>query len=164
MNVKIRKATIKDINQMYPVLLDMIKSEDRAIKASNRYLMRLRKKRTDFEASTKREFRREMEVKNSKYLVAIIDDKIVGYTRAEVKNNKNSFFQPVKTGYLQSLVVLKKYRGRGIAAKLYQELEKWLKSKKCTQVSLHVLKNNNAKKIYEKWGYESVFYKMTKKL
>jgi len=164
MKLKIRKATIKDIDQIYNVFLDMVRSEDAAMRKSSRHLMRFRKKRNDFTSSSKRGLREELKAKNSLYLVAVVGDKIVGYARGEVLYSQNFFFQREKTGRLHALAVLKKYRGHKIASQLHNEMENWFKKKQCLQMNLTVIKDNPAVKIYEKWGYKTFVYKMSKKI
>lgn len=164
MEIKIRKATIKDADQIFNVFLDMVKSEDTAMRNTNKYLMRLRRKRDDFETSSKRGIREEIKAKNSLFLIAIDKDKVVGYARGEIKHSKNPFFKRVKTGHLHSLAVLKKYRGKKIASQLHTKIEQWFKKRKCIQMNLFVLENNPAIDIYKKWGYKRFINTMSKKL
>ena len=73
-------------------------------------------------------------------------------------------FKPQKIGYLHAMVTKKKYRGKGVSNKLYQELLKWFRKNKCAAVSLEVFAINPAVKLYEKWGYKISTHKMWKKL
>lgn len=164
MDVLIRKAKAKDVSEVYAVLLEMITSEDSSSKKVSGFLMNLRRKKSDFQESAKKELIREFRERNSIYLVAEIDKKIVGYVRGSILENKDPFFKTNKIGYLNALAVLKKYAGRGIASKLNQSIEKWFKENKCSQIHLEVFENNPAIQIYEKWGYITFNRKMAKKI
>ena len=162
--IVIRKATIKDIEQIYEVCLDMVNSEDKSARKIGGYLLDIRNRRKDFVSSSKRELLREIKEKNTVYLVAQAGNIIVGYARGEFLAKKDPFFKPIKIGYLHALVVLNKWRSYGIASKLNSELEKWFRKKKCSQIHLEVFENNDAIKIYENWGYKRFINKMSKKL
>jgi len=47
---------------------------------------------------------------------------------------------------------------------LWKELLAWFNKKNCKFVSLSVNANNNARKIYQKWGFEIFYLRMIKKL
>jgi ribosomal protein S18 acetylase RimI-like enzyme len=164
MEIIIRKATIKDIEQIYRVYLEMIKSENESVRKIGNYLLDIRNKRENFILASKKELLQEITEKNTIYLVAQIDEKIIGYIRGEFLEKKDPFFKPIKIGYLHALVVLKKWRGFGIASRLNSEVEKWFKKKGCSQVHLEVFEHNNAIKIYKSWGYKIFINKMSKKL
>lgn len=164
MDILIRKAKKEEVDEVYDVLLEMIKSEDLSSKKVSNFLMYLRRKRLDFQESAKQELVREFREKNSLYLVAETDNKIVGYVRGSILENKGPFFKTTKIGYLNALAVLKNFTGKGIVLKLNQAIEKWFKEEKCNQIHLDVFENNPAIQIYEKWGYKTFNRKMARKL
>ena len=164
MDVLIRKAKKKDVNQVYNILLEMIRSEDTSSKIVSNSLLDLRKRRSDFIKSAKQELIREFKEKKSIYLIAEIDNKILGYVRGSIIEDKDPFFKTVKIGHLNALVVLKQYSGKGIASKLNISIEKWFKENKCSQIHLEVFENNPAIQIYEKWNYKTFNRKMVKNL
>lgn len=164
MDILIRKAKAKDVDEVYAVLLELIKSEDSSSRKVSQFLMDLRRKRSDFQESAKKELIREFREKKSLYLVAKVDNKIVGYARSSIIENQDPFFKTNKSGYLNALAVLKKCAGKGVASKLNQSIENWFKENKCDQIHLEVFENNPAIKIYEKWGYKTFNRKMAKKL
>jgi len=67
-------------------------------------------------------------------------------------------------GYIDNMFVSKKYLGRGYAKILRNEFFKWLKTKKINYCQLEVLNKNPAKKIYQKWGFVTDGFQMTKRL
>lgn len=164
MDVIIEKAQKKDVNGVYVVLLEMIKSENACARKVSPSLMKQRIKRSDFEASAQKELLRSFKEKNSRFLVAKVDGKVVGYARGSIVKNKDPFFKTVTTGYLHALAVLKKYTKKGIASLLYEKIETWFKENKCSHIYLEVFEHNSAIKIYDKWGYVSCNKKMVKKI
>lgn len=164
MDILIRKATAADIDAVYTIFLEMVKSEDESSRKTGSFLMNLRKKKPDFEASAKQELLREFEEENAHYLVAVVNDHVVGYVRGSIKEEQNPFFETHKIGYFNALAVLSAHTGKGIASKLYRTLETWFIQSGCSQVHLEVFEHNAAIHIYEKWGYTTFNRTMAKKL
>ncbi|MBD3304218.1 GNAT family N-acetyltransferase [Candidatus Woesearchaeota archaeon] len=162
--MKIRKAQKKDLDEIYKLCLELFKSEDASSSKVGKFLRKLRLRRVDFKSSTKKELLRELRQKDSLYLVAEKDGELVGYIRGEIFNVKDPFFKPQKIGYLHAMVTKKEYRSKGVSNKLYAEMLKWFKKKKCAAVSLEVFATNPAVKVYKKWGYKIATYKMWKKI
>lgn len=160
----IRDATINDIEGIFEVLLEMIESEDLSSQKIAFFLMNQRMKRDDFETSAREELEREFSQENSRFLIAIIDEKIVGYIRGTIREDEDSFFKMIKKATLNAIAVHKDYQGKKIASKLNDALENWFKEQGCAQVQLSVLEHNPAIAIYEKWGYIPVVKEMVKKL
>jgi len=162
--VKIRKAKKEDLEGVYELFLELCKSEDvSAIKAS-KHLKILRQRRPDFEKSVKKELLKSIKDGSSLYLVAEDDGVLFGYCYGTVLKVKDAFFMYPKIGYLHSLVISKKHRGKGVASSLHTDMLNWFKKKGCSSVSLEVFVTNLAKEIYVKWGYKPFVYKMNKKL
>jgi ribosomal protein S18 acetylase RimI-like enzyme len=126
--------------------------------------MDLRKRRINFSKSSKKELLKELRKRKSFFLVAESENKIIGYIRGTITEDKEPFFKTVKTGSINSLVVSKKYRGKGISSKLNKEMKKLLKENKCSYLSLGVIETTPAFNIYKKWGYKSFNRHMIKKL
>lgn len=163
-SILIRKAKKSDVHQVYAVFLDMVKSEDASSKKVSNFLMDLRKKRKDFVVSAKKELLREFKENNSIYLVAERNKKVLGYVRGTIVENKNPFFKSIKLGYLNAIVVLKKYTGKGIASLLNKSIERRFKENNCSQIHLEVFEHSPSISIYEKWGYKKFNIKMAKKI
>lgn len=160
----IRPAKKEDVDEIFELFLELCQEEDKSARKTAKFLRALREKRDDFERSGKKELLREIQDKNAAYLVAEIDGSIVGYCYASFSKTKDPFFKPAMIGYLSSIVVKKKLRGKGIAKKLHAKAMDWLKKKKCSTVYLEVFMNNNAMNVYENWGYKAATCKMWKKL
>jgi ribosomal protein S18 acetylase RimI-like enzyme len=92
------------------------------------------------------------------WCVLEVDGNVGGYIYAKVveKNSK---------GHLDSLYILKEYRGNGYAIELVKHVIKWFKSKKVRFVDISVdAPNHPAKKLYEKLGFVCTSYHYNKKL
>ncbi len=162
--IKIRKATKKDLDGIYQLFLELIKSEEVSAEKVARFLRDIRKKRKDFEESSKKELSKDICGKNSILFVAEDKNEIIGYISGDILKVKDPFFNPIILGYLNHIIILKNYRGKGVSEKLYLELEKIFKKRKCTVCSLEVFSTNPAVKTFEKFGYKITTHKMWKKL
>ena len=156
----IRPAKKEDIEQIYNLFLELYKEEDNSAKKTAKFLKNLRKKRKDFEKSVKKELLKGIRERNSIYLVAEIDNKLVGYCYGQFTKTKDPFFKPSTIGYLHSIIVNRKFRGKGIAKKLHQEIIEWFKKKKCSTIYLEVFVNNSAISLYKGWNYKTATCKM----
>ena len=145
-------------------MLELIEAEDDASKHAHETMLETRRRRGDFETSAREELLREFEEPNSRFLIALEKDEIVGYARAAILEQPDPFFETTRVGYVHALCVRASERGKGIASQLYREIEPWLKSEGCRQVHLEVFDANEATKIYEGWGYTRFLSKMVKEL
>jgi GNAT superfamily N-acetyltransferase len=160
--MNIRKATARDVDDVYGVMLELFVPEDKASKKAGLSAIRVRRK--DFKTSAKKDLLRAILDKNSLYLVAEDGGDIIGYGYGVVKKEKSPFFVTVPIGYLSAVVVAKNYRGKGVASALHDLLVTWFKKNKCVQIHLEVFEGNPAVPIYEKWGYKTFVRKMGKKV
>jgi len=100
--------------------------------------------------------------KNSLFIVAEENNKMVGYLYGYVE--PLAPFK-IKSGYLDDMIVSKRFRGKGVGTKLHNEFIKWLREKKIKWAVLHVdWVNKMARKTYEKWEYKNKQLKMVKRL
>lgn len=152
--MKIRKATIKDIEGIKLVYEDYEK-------ASRSYLPKkylgLRNKKKPIQKNLIKSLSQDIKRKDGLFLVAEHDGMIVGYIYGMIRPDDHVYFKPAKTGELNDIAVKEEFRGRGISSKLWNELHKWFKIKKCKLITLGTNSNNTAQEIYKKWGFE-VFY------
>lgn len=106
---------------------------------------------------------KSFENKDSHFLVAEDDEKIIGYIIG--KTALNEYKIKNKAGHIQSFYVMKKYRGTGVGKELYNSLIKWFKEKKCDHLDLDVYATNKKSvNIYKKWGFKPITIQMKKKL
>jgi len=85
--------------------------------------------------------KKKIENRKSRLLVAIIDDKIVGYILGWIKE-RPPVFRLKKIGYISDCFVVKKFRRKGIGEKLTQKMLTWFKTKRLNHVELVVTSKN----------------------
>ena len=97
---------------------------------------------------TKKEFLHSMSISKYNVMVAIHNEKIIGYIQAELNIRGYGRF---KSLFLENIYVLKKYRRKGVAKLLVQMFTVyWCKKRK--YVELVTTKKN--RKIFEHLGFE----------
>ncbi|MDP5275443.1 GNAT family N-acetyltransferase [Chengkuizengella axinellae] len=93
----------------------------------------------------------DLEKQRNLFLVAEVDDKIVGFSRCE-GTYLNRFSHKVEFG----VCVLKDYWGYGIGKNLLKESIGWADSIGIKKITLNVLeKNNKAIQLYKSYGFET---------
>lgn len=84
------------------------------------------------------------------FLVAVVHDRIVGFSRCE-GNDLKRFFHKVEFG----VCVLKDFWGYGIGKNLLKESIAWADSNGIKKITLNVLETNDkAIKLYQRFGFE----------
>ena len=93
-------------------------------------------------------FKSELENNNSKYIVAKIDDEIIGFTGINIV---------LDVADITNIVVKKSFRGKGISKILLKSIIDIAKSNNCSTINLEVnSKNSIAISLYEKFGFKQV--------
>lgn len=103
-------------------------------------------------------------IKNDCALIAIVDNKIVGYligAISEIEDYRNIS----KIAEAENMFVLEDYRKLGIGKKLLQEFTKWCKSKKAKRIkAIASAQNIRAIEFYHREGFEDYDLVLEKKL
>ncbi|MBR4953649.1 MAG: GNAT family N-acetyltransferase [Oscillospiraceae bacterium] len=95
---------------------------------------------------------------------AFDDGKLVGTVQATLWD-ESGMVKDVKTVCLDNIYVLPEYRRRGIAAKLFAEVEKWAKQQGAVRLDLHTWEfNKDAIAMYQAMGMTVQRYVFEKKL
>jgi len=150
----IRKAKRSDIDEIIKIADQLRKAEapldkTKNIKLNSYLSEEYKKKELEYIASRKKIF-----------LVAVIDEKIVGYVNGYVFENSDIYYKkPV--AYLDCLCVDKSVRKQGIGQSLIDEFTKMVKERGVKYIKLNAFENNiPAVSLYKKLGYEeySVYY------
>jgi len=90
-------------------------------------------------------FKNELENKNSKYIIAKINDEIVGFAGISII---------IDTADITNIVVKNSFRGRGISTLLLKNIIEIAKSNNCNTINLEVNINNQpAINLYQKLGF-----------
>lgn len=110
----------------------------------------------------KRDFLKILRRKDKYYVLVLDGDKIIGFAYAQV--SVCNFNKSKSIGYLSDIFITNKYRGKGIADIVWNELLKWFKLKKVSFLQLNVFINNEpAIKVYKKWGFRPYTMIMSQK-
>lgn len=97
----------------------------------------------------------ENKVKNEEIYVAKSEKEIVGYVIFSIKEKEFPSMRYRKQLNIEAICVDEKHRGKGIGTKILESIKEVAKSKGCTDLYLTVNKENeNAIKVYEKFGFE----------
>ena len=93
-------------------------------------------------------FKNELENKNSKYIIAKINNEIVGFAGITII---------LDTADITNIVVKKSFRGNGISTVLLKSIIEIVKSKNCNTINLEVNCNNLvAINLYKKFDFVQV--------
>ena len=146
MNEKIiiRKAEIKDFNKIHRLIMQVHKLHV--------------KERTDIykdvDPMNFEEFKNELSNSKNIYLVAQLENKIVGICFSQIKEiSNNRIMKDRKILNIGDICVDEKYQRNGIGKKLYNQIVQIAKEKNIHNVELMVWNfNKNAIKFYENLG------------
>ena len=146
MNEKIiiRKAEIEDFNKVHRLIMQVHKLHV--------------KERTDIykdvDPMNFEEFKNELSNSNNIYLVAQLENKIVGICFSQIKEiSNNRIMKDRKILNIRDICVDEKYQRNGIGKKLYNQIVQIAKEKNIHNVELMVWNfNKNAIKFYENLG------------
>ena len=130
MELKIETASIKQLDELFKIEEDCF----------------------DQEAFTKQQIAYLLSDFNTIALTAKSNMDIAGFVIAQIEVEENTEY-----GHIVTVNVAPRFRGRGVATKLLQEIEIFLKQRSITQIRLEVREDNNsALKLYHKLGYQTL--------
>ncbi len=96
-----------------------------------------------------------MESSDTPVFVAVEEGKVLGYCFCQVHTTrKDPVLEDRECLYIDDLCVLEGCRGKGIGTKLYNEVLRYAKMRKCDAITLNVWEGNDAAKgFYDKMGF-----------
>lgn len=146
--IKTRKAKPADVETITKMVIGIAKLEQ---KTSLLFRALDKSKLKEFEKYVRNGVKR----KNTNFvLVAEAQGRIIGFIYC-MTQKKPIVYKVKKLGYIRDLFVLPKYRKKGIAKLLIQEVEKEFKKRKLKHIALDVLVGNKqAIKVYKKIGFK----------
>jgi ribosomal protein S18 acetylase RimI-like enzyme len=158
MEIKLRKVKKSDWPQLERLYKEFRVYNLKIIKKTGVYLQ-------EYELPFKRQdFLKLIARKNKLFMVALDKEKIVGFVLARLKKEKyrgKSFLN----GNLSEIFITQKYRGKGIAEKMWQITLRWFKKQKIKSLQLNVFYENKTPfEIYKFWGFKPFVVIMKKKL
>ncbi|MEN8178881.1 MAG: GNAT family N-acetyltransferase [Pseudomonadota bacterium] len=97
----------------------------------------------------------QLEAKNSAFLVAKIQNSVVGFITAKLNENTEiPFLVSSKVCRVGTVVVSETYQNQGVGSKLMSSIENWAKKYGAKDIHLTVMEfNKNAHSFYENNGY-----------
>jgi hypothetical protein len=146
-NIKIRKATIKDLKEVQKLNLLLFQKEYKE------YDKFLNLNWTFGERGTKA-FKKVLTNKDRCTFVAEYNGKIIGYLAGGISTPE--FYRNLpKVAELYNTLILEKYRNKKIGTKLYSEFVKWCKNKKFKIIKVQAsAPNKKAINFYRKNGFK----------
>jgi len=133
MNIKITKATSKDIKGVIIMIKQICDYEcglDKYYKPFSKY--------KDLE----KEVARSLKNKNTIVFLAKLDKKIIGYCAGGIEKAPNYALTTNKIGYVDTIIIDDKCRGKGVGKKILNKLMKWFEGKKIKNIELEVNAHN----------------------
>jgi len=107
---------------------------------------------------------KDIKKKDEHYLIADDHGRVAGFIELHIKKN-HKMFKVSRFGYINSLVVDKKYRKKGIARLLLKEGLKFFKARKMKYVRTNIYFSNKAAiKVWPKMGFRKESMFMLKKI
>ena len=114
-------------------------------------LFRIEEDCFDQEAFTKQQIAYLLSDFNTVALIAKTSVDIAGFVIAQIEVEENDEY-----GHIVTINVAPKFRRKGVATKLLQEIENFLKQRSINQIRLEVREDNNAAlKLYNKLDYKT---------
>ena len=154
--MEIRKATIKDFERLKDIKLKS-KTGERKYNKSLKPINKVEKRYFYY-------LKKDLTFKERAIFIAIENDKIIGMILGKIIDTL-SIAKFKKRGYISNLYILPKYRRKGIAKKMVEELIKWFKENNIKNLRLEVYsKNKPALNIYHKLRFKEYAIKMKKVL
>jgi ribosomal protein S18 acetylase RimI-like enzyme len=130
MSITIRQATVRDLDTLWKIEKECFTSE----------------------AFTKEQLEYLLEASEGVSLIAQINHEIAGFIMSLIYSRNK-----MRVGHVYTIDVLTKYRRRGVASRLLDELERILIDRGVKVCYLEVLLDNvAARKLYEKHGYVEI--------
>jgi ribosomal protein S18 acetylase RimI-like enzyme len=111
---------------------------------------------------SQREFYNILRKRNSRYLVALAGQQIIGFAIAKIEKNRY-YKRKVSEGIITELYITKDYRGQGVAQKLKKVMYDWFDEKDVEFIELAVYSDNRkAIDVYKNWGFKPFVVLMEK--
>ena len=155
--MNIRRAKLSDARELaslYTQFWDAHKKVDPLIKLTNK----------DQEKEDLRYAKSALRKKDTFVFIALEGAKIIGYIELFIKKNE-PYYKVKKYGYLDSAVVDKKHRGKGVTRLLTESAFNFLKKTGIDYIKTNVYNANDvAMKVWEKIGFEPLSVNMIKKI
>lgn len=149
--MKIRKAKLKDIPIIVKLAIDLVKYHEKF----DKYFEPVKNVKSVYS----KYFKNCIYSTKKKLLVALDEDRIIGYALGEI-SVRSPVFKKNKIGIINDMLIIKEYRRKKIANSFLKELFDWFNSKKIKNIELTVHSNNpNAISAWKKYGFKDFMIK-----
>ena len=130
-----------DVNSLSP-LVDQFVSANRTLTY-----------RPDYRSAFRDSAKKALNDANAVIFVAEEESEIAGLITGRISDN-GGIILPEKIGYISIIVVLSKYRRKGIARRLWERLNEWFSSNGIDEVQLYVVPDNDeARSFWQDCGF-----------
>ncbi|MBW2989401.1 GNAT family N-acetyltransferase [Candidatus Woesearchaeota archaeon] len=155
--IEIRKAEKRDLKDILRLKLKL-KKQDLEI---DRYLKDPHETKELYKRYLIRDLSRQGQ--DRILFVAVMNNKVVGYVRGTLTRTLHVLNVRLR-GTIDNLYVEKRYRGKGFAGQLVNELIGWFREKGVDVMTLHVYPSNSkAISLYRSFGFEEYTLNMSRK-
>lgn len=138
MDIEIRKIESDDLNRVFELLNELYQNKIKFSKFEEIYKIKLIDK-------------------NSYYIVALINNKIIGVLTSEIQLKLH---REKKQSFIEDLIVDKEYRNKGVGKELLKDAVNYAKDIDCEVIELtSYINNEKAHRFYEKNGFIKHSYK-----
>jgi len=131
--MKIRKARKEDLKEIDKIYVEGSLDEGK-LQFPNISIKKMAKELESYSKSRTPGFAKEFNSKVNYWIVAIVNDDVVGFGHAFIKSKD--------IGMLEKVYVSKNFRHKGIGLKIAKELIRWLKKNKIKHIESGIYWNN----------------------
>ena len=164
MKIKIKKATIKDIDSIVLLWENFREEHTSIVIKNNKNLEPHTRLKKNSKKIWEEYIKKQIYDKKGFVQLAYVDDKLAGFNFSHITENI-PIFSIEKFGTIGDLFIKKEFRGLKISSEFKNNAIKWFKSRKIKYISIQVWNNNEkAHNIYKKWGFYDINTQMRKKL
>ncbi|MBW2992997.1 GNAT family N-acetyltransferase [Candidatus Woesearchaeota archaeon] len=152
--MEIRKATLKDYEQLKEMKMDFMLEEYKLFdKDINKRYPKV---------GMPRQLKKNLKSKKVGFFMALDRGKAVGFIGGEIEK-AHPFWRFKRVGYLFNLYVIPSYRRKGMGKELTKAILDWFKKRKIKWIKLHVYANNpRAHSLYKKLGFKDFLIELKK--
>jgi GNAT superfamily N-acetyltransferase len=162
--VTIRRARMEDLAMLVTLTGEFHRDHSRIVARANPERQAGYQTRQDWERVRESFLRKNLRSRNAVLFIAEADGIPAGLSLLAIRENM-PMYRLRRLGHIVILYVRKRYRGRGISTRLYEEAVQWFSGKGLTNISLNVMSDNpDARAIYKKWGLFDFMIEMRRKI
>ena len=95
------------------------------------------------------------------FLVAVIDEKVVGFSISAVDKGRPDVFEKVPIVEISDMLVLEEHRWRGVGTEILNHIREWVKSKGIKRIELNAeARNEIGLSFWKKHGFNDYLHRL----